>query len=235
VNTAVYLWVPIAGVNLNLAVPAFNCAFPTTAASSQRGAEASQKVTDPLATGAPPATTEAVNVTAVGEATEGEESTSVVVVGTAAAWAALGKLTAIRADRNSVEFRRRGGRTLAEKCHKFHIQGSSVRTAKLVNAYGTGNAYGRVFRSKAVADLYFELQLAEVLCYWRNESYTKHDPALHNQFGANQRDIGLHADNITHMVPSVLRLKGGTWLCSGGESPGRHFTGCVLIVRIAVG
>jgi hypothetical protein len=55
------------------------------AESSQRGAEASQKVTDPLATGAPPATTEAVKVTAVGEATDGEESTSVVADGTAAA------------------------------------------------------------------------------------------------------------------------------------------------------
>lgn len=39
----------------------------------------------------------------------------------------------------------------------------------------------------------------------RNESYTKQDPALHHQFGANMRDIGLHGDNITHMVPSVLR------------------------------
>jgi hypothetical protein len=42
-------------------------------------------------------------------------------------------------------------------------------------------------------------------CYWRNESYTKQDPALDNQFGAVFDDIGLHPDNITHVVPSVLR------------------------------
>jgi hypothetical protein len=115
---------------LSFAVPAVNCALPTMAESSQRAAEASQKVTDPSATGGPPATTttEAVKVTAVGEATEGEESTSVVAVGTAAAWAALGKVTAIRADRSSVVFRPRRGRTQAERCRKFHIQESSVRT-----------------------------------------------------------------------------------------------------------
>src|SRR3984885_864645 len=129
---AVYLWVPMPGMNLSFAVPAVNTALPTMAASSQRGAEASQKFTEPFATGVPPATmtTEAVKVTAVGEATDGEETTSVVAVGTAAAWAALGKVTAIRADRSSVVFRPRRGRTQAGRCCKFHIQGSSVRTYK---------------------------------------------------------------------------------------------------------
>jgi hypothetical protein len=112
----------------NFAVPAVNWVVATTAESSHRGAEASQKVTDPVATGAPPATTEAVNVTAVGEATDEEERTSVVAEGTAAAWAALGKVTAIRADRSSFVFRPRRGRTQAERWSKFHIQESSVRT-----------------------------------------------------------------------------------------------------------
>jgi hypothetical protein len=137
----------------NFAVPATNWAVPTTAESSQRGAEASQKVTDPMATGAPPATTEAVKVTAVGEATDEEESTSVVADGIAAAWAALGKVTAIRADRSSFVFRPRRGRTQAERWRKFHIQESSVRTyIYLSTVTGTENANGRGFRSEAVAD-----------------------------------------------------------------------------------
>lgn len=105
------------------------------AESSQRGAEASQKFTEPFVTGAPPVTTTtvAVKVTAAGEATVGDESASVVAVGTAAAWAALGKVTAIRADRNSLVFRPRRGCTLAERCGKFHIQGSSVRTYKTLS------------------------------------------------------------------------------------------------------
>src|SRR5271156_4943724 len=116
------------GMNLSFAVPAVNWALPTMAESSQRGAEASQKFTEPFVTGAPPATTEAVKVTAVCEATDDEERTSVVADGTAAAWAALGKVTAIRADRSSFVFRPRRGRTQAERWRKFHIQESSVRT-----------------------------------------------------------------------------------------------------------
>src|ERR1700751_885916 len=116
------------GMYLSFAVPALNCAVPPTAESSQRGAESSQTLTDPVATGAPPATTEAVKVTAAGEATDEEERTSVVADGNAAAWAALGSITVIRADRTSFEFRPRRWRTLAERWCKFHIQESSVRT-----------------------------------------------------------------------------------------------------------
>jgi hypothetical protein len=36
-NIAVYLWLPIAGINENVAVAPFNCALPTTAESSHRG------------------------------------------------------------------------------------------------------------------------------------------------------------------------------------------------------
>ena len=72
-------------------------------------------------------------------------------------------------------------------------------------------------------------------CYWRNESYTKQDPALHNQFGANWRDIGLHADNITHVVPSVMRQSTCARIHPCRERAAPQFTTYALIVRIAMG
>ena len=77
-----------------VAVPPTNCAVPTIAVSSQNGADASQKLTVPAATGAPFAVTEAVKVTAVCHATEDEEIVSVVVVGNGAACAAVVTLQA---------------------------------------------------------------------------------------------------------------------------------------------
>ena len=71
-------------------------------------------------------------------------------------------------------------------------------------------------------------------CYWRNESYTKQDPGLHNQFGAIWEDIGLHPDNITHVVPSVLRQTSCTRRHSGRKRSTRNFAKYALIVRIAV-
>jgi hypothetical protein len=70
-------------------------------------AAASQKVTEPVVTGAPPATTDAVRVTAAGEATDVEESARVVTVDTAPACAAFGTVVTIatKADRSSLEFR----------------------------------------------------------------------------------------------------------------------------------
>src|SRR5580698_1940372 len=94
-------------MNFRVAVPPLNWALPTMAASSHRGAEASQKVTVPAVTGAPPAATEAERVTAAGEATDDDESASVVTVGTAAACAACGTVvaSASKADRSSLKFR----------------------------------------------------------------------------------------------------------------------------------
>src|SRR5579863_4484235 len=116
----------MAGMNLNFAVPAINCAFPTMAASSQKRAAASQKVTEPFATGTPPAATDAVSVTVAGEATDVEERASVVTVETAPACAAFGRAVAIatKADRSSLEFR--------------HIQESSDRTYKTRKHLGNG-------------------------------------------------------------------------------------------------
>jgi hypothetical protein len=90
------------------------------AASSHRGADASQKVTVPAATGAPPAVTEAERVTAVGETTEGEERTSVVTVETAPACAAWGTVVAnaSKAGRSSLEFRliRKSSEAVTKTC-----------------------------------------------------------------------------------------------------------------------
>src|SRR5882762_1362153 len=67
------------------AVPArVNCAVPITAPLVQKVAVASQNVTVPAVTGEP-FDTAAVNVTGVPEATEDEDSVSVVVVGPACA------------------------------------------------------------------------------------------------------------------------------------------------------
>jgi hypothetical protein len=61
-------------------------------------------VTEPVVTGAPPAVTEAVNVTFAGEATDEEETVSVVVV-SGAACAAIAKVQA--AVSTSMEVRQR--------------------------------------------------------------------------------------------------------------------------------
>jgi hypothetical protein len=111
---------------LRTAVVPFNCAVPTMDEFwHSPGNDVSQKVIVPVVTGAPPLTTEAVKVTAPGDATVDEESTSVVVVETAAACAAYGSATANRADRNSLK---PGCWLQAEGARKFHIQDSSVRT-----------------------------------------------------------------------------------------------------------
>ena len=87
---------------------------------------------EPVVTGAPPATTEALRVTGVCQATDDEESVSVVAVDAAAAHAAWGGVVAIasKADKSSLVFRPRRKRIQAEKYRRFHIQGSSVRTYK---------------------------------------------------------------------------------------------------------
>jgi hypothetical protein len=61
-------------------------------------------VTEPVVTGAPPAVTEAVNVTFAGDATDEEETVSVVVV-SGAACAAIAKVQA--AVSTSMEVRQR--------------------------------------------------------------------------------------------------------------------------------
>ena len=85
-NIAVYLWAPIAGMIRGCRCR-FNCALPTTAASSQQRPDTSQKVIVPAVTGAPLAVTEAVKVTGVCHASDDEESVRVVVVGNGAACA----------------------------------------------------------------------------------------------------------------------------------------------------
>jgi NADH/NAD ratio-sensing transcriptional regulator Rex len=60
---------------------------------------------EPVVTGAPPAVTEAVNVTFAGDATDDEETVSVVVVGSGAACAAIAKVQA--AVSTSLEIRQR--------------------------------------------------------------------------------------------------------------------------------
>jgi hypothetical protein len=104
---------------LRVAVPATNCAFPKIAASSHRRADALQKVTVPVdGTGLP--VTEAVRVTSVGDATNGEESVSVVVVGSGAACTAVAHVQA--AASNSLGARRRGDTTrLQAEENTFHI------------------------------------------------------------------------------------------------------------------
>ena len=108
-------------MNFRVAVPPFNCAVPTMATSSHRGADASQNLTVPAVTGAPPAVTEAARVTAVGETTDGEESTSVVTVETAAACAVGGTVVAntSRADKSSLEFRliQESSEAVTKTCH----------------------------------------------------------------------------------------------------------------------
>jgi hypothetical protein len=87
------------------AVP-FNCAVPTMDEFWHSAADPSQNVTVPVM-GPPLPTTEAVKVTAAGDATVVEESASVVVVGTAAACAAYGRAAVRRADRSSPKLKRR--------------------------------------------------------------------------------------------------------------------------------
>ena len=96
-------------MNLSVAVPAgVNCALPIIAASSHKAAEASQKVMDPVVNGEPPPVTEAVNVTAAGEATiDCGESVRVVTVDTAASPVAGNtKATVSRAARARLGLRR---------------------------------------------------------------------------------------------------------------------------------
>jgi hypothetical protein len=124
-KVAVYLWGPGAGKNASVAVGGvpFNCALPKTAASSQRvpGRDTSQKVIEPVVTGAPPAVTAAVRVTFVSDATNDEESVSVVVVGSGAACIAVAQAQA--AASNSLGPRRRGEATrLQAEENAFHIE-----------------------------------------------------------------------------------------------------------------
>jgi hypothetical protein len=92
---------------LIIAVGPFNCAVPTMAEFWHSVTDVSQNVMVPVVTGVAPLTTEAVNVTAAGDATVADESTSVVVVGAAAACAAYGRTVVRRAGRNSLRLRRR--------------------------------------------------------------------------------------------------------------------------------
>jgi hypothetical protein len=103
----------------------FNCAVPTMEEFWHSAADASQNVIVPAVMGAPPPATEAVKVTAAGDETVDEESTSVVVLETAAACAEYGSATASRADRSKLKPR---CCRQAERARNFHIQDSSVRT-----------------------------------------------------------------------------------------------------------
>jgi hypothetical protein len=93
---------PMAGTILRIALVPFICAVPTMEEFWHSVADASQKMTVPVVMGALPPNTEAVNVTGAGDATVGDESTSVVVVGTAAACAAYGRAAASRAEKSSL-------------------------------------------------------------------------------------------------------------------------------------
>ena len=76
---------------------------------------------EPVVTGAPPAETEAVNVTFVSDATDDEESVSVVVEGSGAACAAVAKPQATVS--TSLEVRQREDTTrLRAERNTFHIE-----------------------------------------------------------------------------------------------------------------